>query len=525
MNRIHKSCGGENGGTQIRSGKANEFLQFLEIIHRPERLEFYGIICYDPHSGFEWLIYPQPGYPQTGGGNFFASAIRKAAMREDGMDMERLWNETCDLLQQEIARVSYDTWIGDNLVPVRLEGDCLLLTVKMEPMKSFVVAQYQNVIDKCLTRAGNRPLKAELLTAREMEERNAQREGGSIQEELPRLNPKYTFDRFVVGGGNRFAHAAALAVAENPAEAYNPLFIYGGVGLGKTHLMQAIGHFALERKPDTKILYMTSETFTNDLINAIQQKKTFEFRDRIRKVDILMVDDIQFIAGRESTQQEFFNTFNELHNAGKQIILTSDKPPKDIQRLEERLCSRFQWGLVADIQRPDVETRVAILRDKAQREQIEVPDEVLQLIAGKIDNNVRELEGGLTRLVAYSSLVGQPITMELAETALKEIFDQRQHKQITAELIMRTVSDYYGLSINEITGSTRKREITVPRQIAIYLTREMTGMSLPQIGNVFGGRDHTTVLHSCKTVEASLEKNEGMKNILDEIKHQVQNAQ
>jgi len=270
---------------------------------------------------------------------------------------------------------------------------------------------------------------------------------------------------------------------------------------------------------------MTSETFTNDLINAIQQKKTFEFRDRIRKVDILMVDDIQFIAGRESTQQEFFNTFNELHNAGKQIILTSDKPPKDIQRLEERLCSRFQWGLVADIQRPDVETRVAILRDKAQREQIEVPDEVLQLIAGKIDNNVRELEGGLTRLVAYSSLVGQPITMELAETALKEIFDQRQHKQITAELIMRTVSDYYGLSINEITGSTRKREITVPRQIAIYLTREMTGMSLPQIGNVFGGRDHTTVLHSCKTVEASLEKNEGMKNILDEIKHQVQNAQ
>jgi chromosomal replication initiator protein len=238
-----------------------------------------------------------------------------------------------------------------------------------------------------------------------------------------------------------------------------------------------------------------------------------------------MVDDIQFIAGRESTQQEFFNTFNELHNENKQIILTSDKPPKDIQRLEERLCSRFEWGLVADIQRPDVDTRVAILRDKAQREQIEAPDEVLQLIAGKIDNNVRELEGGLTRLVAYSSMVGQPITMELCEAALKDIFDQKQHKQITAELIMRTVSDYYGLSLNEMTGATRKREITVPRQIAMYLTREMTGMSLPQIGVVFGGRDHTTVLHSCKTVETNMKENDGLKSIMENIKQLVRNAQ
>ncbi len=440
------------------------------------------------------------------------------------MNMEELWNETCDLLQQEIARVSYDTWIGDNLVPARLEEDCLLLTVNMEPMKDFVISQYQKVIDKCLTRAASRTLRAELLTRAEMEQR-LNRKGQEKAGVETRLNPKYTFDRFVVGGGNRFAHAAALAVAENPAEAYNPLFIYGGVGLGKTHLMQAIGHFAKERKPETKILYMTSETFTNDLINAIQMKKTYEFRERIRKVDILMVDDIQFIAGRESTQQEFFNTFNELHNDGKQIILTSDKPPKDIQRLEERLCSRFQWGLVADIQPPDLETRVAILRDKALREEIEVSDEVLQLIAGKIESNVRELEGGLTRLVAYSSLEGQPITTELAEAALKDIFNQRQHKQITAELIMRTVSDYYGLSLNEMTGATRKREITVPRQIAIYLTREMTGMSLPQIGAVFGGRDHTTVMHSCKAVEANLQKNDGLKSILSEIKQQVRNTQ
>ena len=438
--------------------------------------------------------------------------------------MESLWMETCELLQQEIARVSYDTWIGDNLVPARMEGDSLLLIAKMEPMRNLVVKQYQQVIDKCLTLAANRPIHAELLTRAELDQRQTS-EGKGENQAVSRLNPKYTFERFVVGSGNRFAHAAALAVAENPADAYNPLFIYGGVGLGKTHLMQAIGHFVHERNPDTQILYMTSETFTNELIDAIQQKKTFEFREKIRSVDILMVDDIQFIAGRESTQQEFFNTFNELHNAGKQIILTSDKPPRDIQRLEERLCSRFEWGLVADIQRPDLDTRVAILRDKAKRERIEAPDEVLQLIAGKIENNVRELEGGLTRLVAYSNLMGQPISMELCEAALKEIFDQRQHKQITAELIMRTVSDYYGLSLNEMTGPTRKREITVPRQIAIYLTREMTGMSLPQIGVVFGGRDHTTVLHSYKTVEASLKQNEGMKALVEDIQRLVRNAQ
>lgn len=439
------------------------------------------------------------------------------------MDMETLWTEACDLMQQEIARVSYDTWIGDNLAPVQMEESIVLLVVKMEPMRDFVVKQYQTIIDKCLTQAANHPIHAELLKRSELDQRLSSEQQERSSE--PRLNPKYTFDRFVVGTGNRFAHAAALAVAENPAEAYNPLFIYGGVGLGKTHLMQAIGHFAHQKNPHTNVLYMTSEMFTNELISAIQQKKTYEFREKIRKVDILMVDDIQFIAGRESTQQEFFNTFNELHNAGKQIILTSDKPPKDIQRLEERLCSRFEWGLVADIQRPDVDTRVAILRDKAQREQIEAPDEVLQLIAGKIDNNVRELEGGLTRLVAYSSMVGQPITMELCEAALKDIFDQKQHKQITAELIMRTVSDYYGLSLNEMTGATRKREITVPRQIAMYLTREMTGMSLPQIGVVFGGRDHTTVLHSCKTVETNMKENDGLKSIMENIKQLVRNAQ
>ena len=440
------------------------------------------------------------------------------------MNMESLWDQTCALLSREMPFVSYNTWVDGNLVPGMLEDDTLFISVKMERMISMLRNKYAMLIEKKLSEAAGKPMKIMLLSKDEMEARTPSREENADDND-PRLNPKYTFESFVVGNANRFAHAAALAVAESPAEAYNPLFIYGGVGLGKTHLMQAIGHFIHQMDPTKKILYMTSENFTNELISAIQMKKTYEFREKIRKVDVLMVDDIQFIAGRESTQQEFFNTFNELHNANKQIILTSDKPPKDIQRLEERLCSRFEWGLVADIQRPDVDTRVAILREKTMQENITVDDEVLQLIASKIDSNIRELEGCLTRLVAYSTLVKEPITVDLCERALKEVFDSRRHKQITAELIMQTVSDYYGLTLDDMTGPTRKREITVPRQIAMYLTREMTGMSLPQIGNVFGGRDHTTVLHSCKTVEANMTANTDIRAVVEDIKNLVKSAQ
>ncbi len=440
------------------------------------------------------------------------------------MNMESLWDQTCALLSREMPFVSYNTWVDGNLVPGMLEDDTLFISVKMERMISMLRNKYAMLIEKKLSEAAGKPMKIMLLSKDEMEARTPSREE-TADDNDPRLNPKYTFESFVVGNANRFAHAAALAVAESPAEAYNPLFIYGGVGLGKTHLMQAIGHFIHQMDPTKKILYMTSENFTNELISAIQMKKTYEFREKIRKVDVLMVDDIQFIAGRESTQQEFFNTFNELHNANKQIILTSDKPPKDIQRLEERLCSRFEWGLVADIQRSDVDTRVAILREKTMQENITVDDEVLQLIASKIDSNIRELEGCLTRLVAYSTLVKEPITVDLCERALKEVFDSRRHKQITAELIMQTVSDYYGLTLDDMTGPTRKREITVPRQIAMYLTREMTGMSLPQIGNVFGGRDHTTVLHSCKTVEANMTANTDIRAVVEDIKNLVKSAQ
>ena len=442
------------------------------------------------------------------------------------MNMETLWDQTCALLSQEMPFVSYSTWVDGNLVPGILEDDVLFITVKMERMIGMVQNKYADLIEKKLSEVAGKPMKIMLLNKEEMEKRTRREPGNPGPDDNdPRLNPKYTFESFVVGNANRFAHAAALGVAESPGEAYNPLFIYGGVGLGKTHLMQAIGHFIHQMDPKKKILYMTSENFTNELISAIQLKKTYEFREKIRKVDVLMVDDIQFIAGRESTQQEFFNTFNELHNENKQIILTSDKPPKDIPRLEERLSSRFEWGLVADIQRPDVDTRVAILREKTVQEGVEVPDEVLQLIAGKIDSNIRELEGCLTRLVAYSELVKEPITIDLCERALQEVFNTVKRKQITAELIMQTVCDYYGQTLEDMTGPTRKREITVPRQIAMYLTRELTGMSLPRIGDVFGGRDHTTVLHSCKTVEANMQANTDIKAVVEDIKTLVKTAQ
>ena len=441
------------------------------------------------------------------------------------MNLDSLWEQTCTLLTQGMSYVSYTTWVEGNMSPVRLENDQLIIQVKMDSMRPMILSKYGEILNKCLTEAAGKPMKAVLMTRLELKDQPADGTVETRDENDPRLNPRYTFENFVVGNANRFAHAAALAVAETPAEAYNPLFIYGGVGLGKTHLMQAIGHFIHRENPKKRILYMTSEAFTNELITAIQMKTTFEFRNKIRKADVLMVDDIQFIAGRESTQQEFFNTFNELHNDNKQIILTSDKPPKDIQRLEERLCSRFEWGLVADIQRPDEDTRVAILREKVQQEHMQAPDEVLQMIAGRIDSNIRELEGALTRLRSYASLTKEPITVDLCERALREIFDQRQHKQVTAELIMQTVSDYYGLTIGDLTGPTRKREITVPRQIAMYLTREMTGMSLPQIGTVFGGRDHTTVLHSCKTMEANMKTNSSMGAVVEDIQKLVKDSQ
>ncbi|NJA68926.1 chromosomal replication initiator protein DnaA, partial [Clostridioides difficile] len=333
----------------------------------------------------------------------------------------------------------------------------------------------------------------------------------------PNLNPKYTFDTFVIGNSNRFAHAACVAVAESPAKAYNPLFLYGGVGLGKTHLMHAIGHHIVSQKKDSKVVYVSSEKFTNELINSIKDDKNEEFRNKYRNVDVLLIDDIQFIAGKERTQEEFFHTFNTLHEANKQIIISSDRPPKDIPTLEDRLRSRFEMGLITDIQAPDFETRIAILRKKAQLERIDVPNEVMSYIAKNIKSNIRELEGALTRVVAYSSLSNRVISFDLATEALKDIITTSKNEEINVLRIKEKVSSVFNLKMEDFNSKKRTRSIAYPRQIAMYLTRELTDLSLPKIGEEFGGRDHTTVIHAHDKVSKDIEESEEIKTKIDKI--------
>jgi chromosomal replication initiator protein len=337
------------------------------------------------------------------------------------------------------------------------------------------------------------------------------------------LNPKYTFDTFVVGHGNRFAHAASLAVAEAPAKAYNPLFIYGGVGLGKTHLMQAIAHFVYKSNRAAKVLYVTSEKFTNDLINSISSNSMESFRNKYRSADLLMIDDIQFLAGKDRTKEEFFHTFNTLHEASKQIVISSDRPPKEIPTLEERLWSRFEWGLIADIQPPDLETRIAILKKKSETEELAIPQEVLTLIATKMFSNIRELEGALIKVIAYSSLTSEAITLSMAESILKDIMaPSKDRSNVDIALIKKVTSEYYSIKIDDMTAKTRTREIVTARQVAMYLARTLTNSSLPKIGEEFGGRDHTTVMHANDKITEELKSNpeieEAVKAISQNIK-------
>ena len=429
------------------------------------------------------------------------------------MNETAIWEKALSLLRDEMSEPSFDTWIAP-LNVLRQRGDMLYIDTTSEFIKKHILMRYSMLITSAISQAAGKSLRAEFVTPQEAETLFPRQESAVTAGFS--LNPKYTFDTFVVGNSNRFARAAALAVAEAPAEAYNPLFIYGGVGLGKTHLMHAIGHRIREDYPDKKLLYISSENFTNELITAIQQNKNAEFRNRFRNVDVLMVDDIQFIAGHNSTQEEFFHTFNTLHTAGKQIVISSDKPPKEIMRLEERLVSRFEWGLVADIQRPDLETRIAILRKKALSENLQVGDDVLELIAGRIESNIRELEGSLTRVVAFADLKGSPVTREVAEEALRDILAVKDPKRITCDAIKQAVADYYGISAAELTAKRRSREIVIPRQVAMFLAREMTDLSLTQLGAAFQ-RDHSTILHACDKVS----EDPAMASILEDLRHAI----
>ena len=433
------------------------------------------------------------------------------------MDMTELWEKACMLLKGEMNEISYNTWIQSSLKPLSLEGDCLTLCTSAEYMKSMIASRYATLIANALGEVAGHPMQVEILTRAEVDKKQSQAEP-----EAPAgftsmsLNPKYTFDTFVVGNGNRFAHAASLAVAESPAEAYNPLFIYGGVGLGKTHLMHAIGHYVQQQYPQMRLMYITSENFTNELISAIQQNRNVEFRNRFRNVDILMVDDIQFIADKERTQDEFFHTFNVLHDSGKQIILTADKPPKGIAMLKERLASRFEGGLLADIFPPDYETRVAILAEKSRTERIVLEDDsVLPFIANIVKSNIRQLEGTLNRVVAFSNLTGKPITLELAQTALADYVSRP--KVITAKDVQAAVCNYFSVSLVDLCSTRRSRELAVPRQIAMYLVRDMTDLSLPDIGKLFD-KHHSTVLHACDKIGAERKENQSLNKTLEDIK-------
>jgi chromosomal replication initiator protein len=430
------------------------------------------------------------------------------------------WASVLNLLEAEMTSVSFSTWI-EPIVPASLEDNNMVLEVPSEFNLGIIKSRYKDLIQNAAKIVTKRNINIDLCVNNAIKNKSQQSESDNKQPVSSILNPKYTFSTFVKGNGNQFAHAAALAVAEAPAQAYNPLFIYGGVGLGKTHLMHAIGHYILEQNSNFNVLYTSSEKFTNELINAIKDDKNEEFRNKYRNIDILLIDDIQFIGGKERTQEEFFHTFNALYESNKQIVISSDKPPKEILTLEERLRSRFEWGLIADIQAPDIETRIAILRKKSQLEHYDIPNDVLVYIASNIESNIRELEGALNRVIAYSSLTGAEINLELAQDCLKQILSGRTVTNINHDTIMKVVSRYYDIMPEQLLSHKRSRNISYPRQVAMYLCRELTDMSLPKIGQVFGGRDHTTVMHACDKIAEEMEQNADLRRAISELKRNI----
>ena len=436
-------------------------------------------------------------------------------------ELNELLTKAKDLLKNETTKIAYETWIRDLDIESADNGNIVLIANNAF-QKESILSRYHDLIKNTFNYLTNRNCEITVLLKDDISEEELQVASklSNTSNSYPNttLNPKYTFDSFVVGNSNRFAHAAALAVAEAPATAYNPLFIYGGVGLGKTHLMQAIANEILLNNRNANILYVTSEKFTNQLINAIKDGKNEMFRNKYRNIDVLLIDDIQFIAGKERIQEEFFHTFNTLHENGKQIIISSDKPPKDIKLLEDRLKSRFEWGLIADISNPDYETRLAILRKKAQLDNIIIDDEILSDIATKIDSNIRELEGILNKLIANASLTNCQITIEMAEKAINDVVTKKD-KVLSLDLIQETISKYFNITVEELKGVKRSNDVTFPRQIAMYLCRNVAQLPLTKIGEGFGKRDHTTVIHACNKIEKEVQNKVSTKRIVESVKN------
>lgn len=433
-----------------------------------------------------------------------------------------IWSGAMVLLKPRMTATSYEGWILP-LEPKRIEDGALVLVAPTLVHRDTLSNFYADLVNQCLSEAAGEKVSARFVTADEERDRELKQKG-KPRVCCPSLIQKYTFDTFVRGESNNFAYAAALAVAQNPSLAYNPLFIYGGVGLGKTHLMHAIGHFIQDEHPSFKILYTTSENFTNDLVLAIEKKDRTALHEKYRSLDVLLIDDIQFIGGREATELEFFNVFNELHAAGKQIIITSDKPPKDVPVLEERLKSRFSWGLPVDIKAPDYETRLAILRRKAIEDGIEITDEVLALIAERVNSNIRELEGCLNRAVAYAKLINKPLTPSVVEGILTDYLRGSETRSISGELIKRIVGDFFSITTAELESSRRDRKYAYPRQIAMYLTRSLIDSSYQEIGLLYGGKHYSTVMYACEQIEQQLPTDAELKKTVDDLISRIKNG-
>lgn len=446
-------------------------------------------------------------------------------------ELSTLWLQVLDLVAADIPKPSFETWVQPAR-PLAFYEDTIVVAAPNDLAKNRLESRYAEAITSALHKLTGKQFRLSIVLPHHaapdqlhLAEVAATAPLPAPQPDSPaKLNPKYTFDTFVIGASNRFAHAASLAVAETPAQAYNPLFLYGGVGLGKTHLMHAIGHFVLEQNPNANIAYVSTETFTNEFINCLRDNKTLEFQSKYRSVDVLLIDDIQFLAGKERTQEEFYHTFNAIHEANKQIVISSDRPPKEIPTLEDRLRSRFEWGLICDIQPPDLETRIAILRKKAQTESLAIDDDILAYIATRIETNIRELEGALTRIVAYAAIHNTSADLAVAEAALKDILPPSKPRQVTIDLIQLTVAQHYNVAVEDFKLRKRTRSIAFPRQVAMYLARELTDLSLPKIGEEFGGRDHTTVIHACEKIANDMAHDQALASTIQLLINKIQGS-